>query len=293
MKATKEYANAKINLFLDVVARRSDGFHDIKTVMHTVSLCDEIAVFVSASKERVIKLLSSGSRYLPNDEKNLAYKAAELFMSEAQITAQVDIKLEKRIPIAAGLAGGSSDAAAVLRAMNRLFNRVFSDKALYKLAESLGSDVPFCLYGKTALCEGRGEILTKLPDTLKLNFVIVSSGEHMSTPKAYQFLDEKYSNFDGSIATGGESKFNAISKCISMGDVTQESLFNVFENVVLPQCEKARQAKDRLLSLGASAAMMSGSGPSVFGIFRTKDEAENACNILKKENYQAYTAISV
>ena len=293
MKATNEFANAKVNLFLDVVSKRKDGFHDIKTVMHSVSLCDEITVRASNAKETTIRLSSSGSKYLPTDDKNLAYRAAELFLSEAGIIAAIEIKLEKRIPIAAGLAGGSSDAAAVLRAMNRLFDRIFSEKALYKLAERLGSDVPYCLYGKTALCEGRGEILTKLPDTLKLNFVIVASNEYMSTPKAYQALDEKYSDFDGTVATGGDDKYESLMKFVYEGDKLTGELFNVFESVVLSKCSRADNAKQRLISLGADTAMMSGSGPSVFGIFESKSMAEVAYNALKNEGYIAFIASSV
>ena len=189
MRAVKEKANAKINLYLDVISKREDGFHDVKTVMHSVSLSDEVTVIYSPSDTQNIRISLKGNRFLPTDDKNLAYKAAKLYLDSAAMRADIDIILDKHIPIAAGLAGGSSDAAATLRAMNKLFDKMFSEKALFKMAEKIGSDVPYCLYGKTALCEGRGEIITKLPDTLKLNVVIAVANEYVSTPMAYSELD--------------------------------------------------------------------------------------------------------
>lgn len=293
MRAVKEKANAKINLYLDVVARREDGFHDIKTVMHTISLEDEVKVTYTPSSETRVRMFVKGNRYLPVDERNLAVRAALLFLKTAGKGANIDITLEKRIPVAAGLAGGSSDAAATLRAMNKLFDKMFTDKALYKMAESLGSDVPFCLYGKTALCEGRGEIITKLPNNIKLNLVVAIANERVSTPQAYTALDEKYSSFDGSIKTGGDSSYEKLSQSLRLGIVCKEGLFNVFEEAVLPNCPKARAIKERLIQLGALGALMSGSGPSVFGIFENERSAKLACEALKLENVNAYAVSSV
>ena len=148
MTVVKELAHAKVNLYLDVISRREDGFHDIKTVMHSISLADTITVSLSASKETSVRLQIVGNRHLPTDMKNLAVRAALLYLEKSGINASVEIKLEKCIPVAAGLAGGSSDAAAVLRAMNRLCGKMFSEKALYSMAAELGSDVPYCIYGK-------------------------------------------------------------------------------------------------------------------------------------------------
>lgn len=293
MRAVKEKANAKLNLYLDVISRREDGFHDIKTVMHSVSLADEITVVYTPSDFTSIKMRVSGNRYLPVDEKNLAVRAARLYLETAHKTATIEIKLHKRIPVAAGLAGGSSDAAATLRAMNKIFGRMFSDKALYKMAAQLGSDVPYCLYGKTALCEGRGELITKLPDTLKLNVVIAVANERVATPSAYLKLDEMFNSFDGSVKTGGDYAYSLFAQNLKEGGDVSKTLFNVFEEAVLPTCDGAVDIKKKLLEIGASGVLMSGSGPSIFGIFASYEDALNACTKLREENVLAYTAVSV
>lgn len=293
MKAVREFANAKINLYLDVIARREDGFHDIKTVMHSISLSDELTVSYKPSPITNIRLRIKGNRFLPTDEKNLAVRAAALYLGALQKTADIEITLKKKIPIAAGLAGGSSDAAATLRAMNRLFDKAFTERALFKMAAQLGSDVPYCLYGKTALCEGRGEILTKLPDILKLNIVVAVANEHVSTPRAYSALDGMFSSFDGSVSTGGDPYYAELMDSISQGNSFKTELFNVFEKVVLNSCPGAFSIKQRLVELGAEAALMSGSGPSVFGVFESEDKAGIACDTLRKENITAFCAKSV
>ena len=293
MRAVKEKANAKINLFLDVIALRDDGFHDIKTVMHSVSLCDEITVSYMPSAVTKIKMQLAGNRYLPIDEKNLAVRAARLYLEMAHKTALIEIKLDKRIPVAAGLAGGSSDAAATLRAMNRLFGKLFTERALFKMAAKLGSDVPYCLYGKTALCEGRGEIITKLPDTVRLNAVIAIANERVSTPTAYGSLDEMYSSFDGSISSLGDCYYAELLKSLESGSFANNALFNIFEGAVLPMCPKAAGIKKRMYELGATAALMSGSGPSVFGIFENEAKAKVACESLRSEKIMAYSVNSV
>ena len=293
MRVVKEKANAKLNLYLDVISMRRDGFHEIKTVMHSVSLADEITLTYTPSSTTSVRMQVSGNRYLPADDKNLAVRAALLYLETAQLNAAIEIKLDKRIPVAAGLAGGSSDAAATLRAMNKIFGRMFSDKALYKMAEKLGSDVPYCLYGKTALCEGRGERITKLPDSLKLNVVVAISHERVSTPSAYSKLDEVFNSFDGSILTGGEQYYDSLISSLSAGKNVSPFIFNVFERAVLPQCSGAVAIKKRLLALGATGALMSGSGPRVFAIFDTYEQAAAACRALRDENVLAYAATSV
>ena len=293
MRAVKEVANAKINLFLDVISRREDGFHDIKTVMHSISLSDTVTVFYTPSSEPAVRMAVKGNRFLPTDDKNLAARAAMLYMQSAGVSATVEIKLEKRIPVAAGLAGGSSDAAATLRAMNRLFGRLFTDRALSAIAARLGSDVPYCLYGKTALCEGRGEIMTKLPDSLKLNVVVATAHEHVATPQAYSALDAMYSSFDGSIPTGADSRYGALISALNGSSQIQNGLFNVFESAVLPTYPGASALKVRMLELGASASMMSGSGPSVFGIFDSEEAARSAADKLCGEGFFASFAKSV
>ena len=293
MRIQKEKANAKINLYLDVVSLREDGFHDIKSIMHTVSLCDEISVKYIPSKSTYIKLFIAGNRFLPTDSKNLAHRAAALFLEKASLTAGIEITMRKNIPVAAGLAGGSADAAAVLKAMNKIFGKLFSDKALASIASELGSDIPFCLYGKTALCEGRGEIMTKLPDSLKMHFVIAVGNEHVSTPAAYRRLDEAFSNFDGSVKTGGDAHYARLLSDMKCGTLTQEALFNVFEPAVLPICPNAEKIKLMLKEEGAIATLMSGSGPSVFGVFSNEEAARLAQKKLRDAGVNAHYAYSI
>ncbi len=293
MRVVKERANAKINLYLDVISRREDGFHDIKTVMHSVSLFDEIKLTYNQTKETRVRMMIEGNRFLPLDDRNLAVKAVKLFLDTLGQSGSIDISMKKHIPVSAGLAGGSSDAAATLRAMNKLFNRPFSEKALYGLAAKLGSDVPYCLYGKTALCEGRGEIITKLPDALKLFVVIAVSGERVSTPVAYGELDELYSSFDGTVKTGGESHFANLIDTVSNGGKIDFPLYNIFEESVLPKCPNSARIKARLTELSASAVLMSGSGPSVFGIFESEEAAIYARDALISEGVRAYYAKTV
>ncbi len=290
MMTIKERANAKVNLYLDVLAKREDGFHDIRTVMHSVTFGDELVISVEPSPETSVRISVGGNKYLPTDSRNLAVKAALLFLERAKITASIGISMKKRIPVAAGLAGGSSDAAAVLRALNKIYGRLFSIPALNSIAAELGSDVVYCLYGRCALCEGRGEVITKIRSNLNYYIVIAIGNEHMSTPAAYKALDSLYSDFDGSCTTGGDELFGILMSSLKNNTVDEKGIFNVFEKAVLPLCPGAARIKSIFSSLGARAAMMSGSGPSVFGIFDTLSEAKAACFALRREGFKAYYA---
>ena len=294
MKAVKEKAYAKINLSLNVVGRRADGFHDVETVMHTVSLADEITVEVFPSRMSDVTLRFDGECRLPTDDRNIALKAARLYLDRAGISDSVNITLVKNIPVAAGLAGGSTDAAAVLRALNKLYDKRLSTKALLSLAAELGSDVPFCLLGGTALCLGRGERIERLPDVRGLDLVIaVADGEHISTPEAYSELDRLYSDFDGSVRGNGDLLTQRLLCSVKGGEIDPSSLYNIFEEAILPRCEGASAIKARMLELGALGALMSGSGPSVYGIFDTEDSARRATEVLKNNGVRAYLAKSV
>lgn len=293
MTAVKEKAYAKINLHLDVVKKRDDGFHEIKTVMHSVSLYDSITVIVSPSREISINLSVDGAGFLPTDSKNLAYRAAKLFLERLGATASIEIKLVKRIPISAGLAGGSSDAAAALRALNKLYKRPFTTKALMKMGAELGSDVPYCIVGRTALCEGRGERITSLNCSLSLNVVIASAGEHVSTPEAYGDLDNEYNNFIEYDISLGNKHLGALMDNLNGNERLSGELYNVFEETVFKKCPKSKKLKEEILSLGASVAMMSGSGPSVFGIFETEEEAKLVKAKLIEKGYRSYFARTV
>ena len=288
-----EKAYAKINLYLDVLSKRDDGFHEVKTVMHTVSLCDEVTVSVVSSDRPMVKLSVLGHPKLPTDSRNLAYRAAELFLEATLIRAEVHVKLVKRIPVAAGLAGGSTDAAAVLRALNRAFRRPVTEKRLLALAAELGSDVPYCLLGGTALCYGRGERIERLPEKLKLDVVIAVSDEHVSTPWAYAELDRVYSDFKGERDDDSESKYQTVIKSAEVGSSKEMQLFNVFENAIFPTYNRAEMLKETMFELGASHALMSGSGPSVYGIFSDKASAESARDALVKLGIRAYATTTV
>lgn len=293
MTTIKERANAKINLYLDVLSKREDGFHEVKTVMHSVRFGDDITVTSVPAEKSLVRLNVTGCRFLPTDSKNIAVKAAYLFLERAKLNCEVTIKLTKRIPVAAGLAGGSSDAAAVLRALNKIHSKLFSVSALSSLAAELGSDVAYCLYGKTALCEGRGEKITKIPAKLNCAFVIALANERVSTPFAYKELDRIYSDFSGEVKTAGEDKYQLLCDSLIRGDIDSAGLFNVFEDAVLPTCSGALSIRAKLIELGAKGAMMSGSGPAVFGIFDTIDEAMKASSVLRGMKYKAYYAYSV
>ena len=293
MTTVKENAYAKINLFLDVTCTRDDGFHNIKTIMHSVSLCDEITVSVSPARKKSVHMIIDGCRFLPYDNRNLANRAAMLFLEKSGKCAEVNIHLKKNIPISAGLAGGSTDAAAVLRAMNKAFKKPFTLSSLAKMGAELGSDVPYCVIGRTAFCEGRGEVISKIDTDLKLNAVIAISDEKVSTPEAYASLDAIYSNFDGSVKSDGAKYLEKINAAIEQGASLNGCLYNIFESAVLPNCTGAATLKTELLELGAVGSLMSGSGPSVFGIFESKDDAENAAQKLKEKGYRAYYAHTV
>ena len=293
MKVVKEKAYAKINLYLDVLSKREDGFHDIKTVMHSVSLFDELTVSVAPSSKRSVSLVISDASHLPSDSKNLAYAAAMLFLEKLGVNDKVDIKLKKKIPISAGLAGGSSDAAAVLRALNKLYKRPFTQKALMSIGAELGSDIPYCIVGKTALCEGRGEKIARISTNTSLNIVVASSKERVSTPEAYGDLDKRYSDFNGSVFKDSEKYYIKLVEELKNFGIVKDGLYNIFETVVLEKCQGAKRIKDELLKLGAVSSMMSGSGPSVFAVFKTKEDAEAAKVSLLAQGYIAWCVESV
>lgn len=293
MVSVKEYAYAKINLYLDVANKREDGFHDIRTVMHTVSLCDDITVTVKPSSLTSVRLSVLGHPKLPTDSRNLAVRAAELFLSATLISADVNIRLVKRIPVAAGLAGGSTDAAAVLRAMNKAFKRPLTEKRLLELAAQLGSDVPYCLVGGTALCYGRGEKIDRLPEKLSLHLALAVEDEYVSTPQAYAELDVMYNDFKDERDSAHDRALTSVLESATTGDATSIELYNIFENAVFKTCFKAESIKEQMITLGANHALMSGSGPSVFGIFADELAARAAVEKLRKTGVRAYYAESV
>lgn len=272
----KECAYAKINLHLDVLGKRDDGFHEIESLMQSVSLSDELIFTLDRGGESGVSLTIEGNDALPNDENNLILRAVKAYGEHQPIKGKLDILLRKRIPTEAGLGGGSADAAATLRALNDLSPDPLDDIELFYMAASLGSDVPFCLRGGTHICRGRGELFSHTKPLKNLHLLIVNSGERVSTQKAYSALDKAFRDFK---SVEGRIDLNTTISSLRQG--SEIKLFNIFEEVVLPLCPIAKSAKEALLSLGASAALMSGSGATVFGIFASREKAKNAEMALK------------
>ena len=274
-----ERAYAKINLYLDVTGVGGDGFHTLRSVMQTVGLYDGVTVDTAPSAVPSVSVSVRGRYRVPVGEGNLAHRAAMLYMEEAALPMRVHVHLEKHIPVAAGLGGGSADAAAVLRAMNRTAKGRLTTSRLLELAAKLGSDVPFCLLGHTRLCEGRGELMRPLPACPPLPIVILPSPERVSTPAAYAALDAAYGGF---VPPSEHADLAAVWAALEKGDADAlaASLYNIFEDVILPTVPIAADNRARLLALGARVALMSGSGPTVFGIFDSTEAADAAAETL-------------
>lgn len=257
-------APAKINLALKIKGVRSDGYHEVELIMQTISLHDRIRI---RKNERGIKLTASDPS-LPVGQKNLAYRAAEEILNFVNLTAGVDIYIEKRIPVAAGLAGGSTDAAAVLTGINKLFGLSLADEKLLEIAARLGSDVPFCLHGGTAFAYGRGEKIRQLPDLNRLNLVLVNPGIPISTPWAYAQYDQsgKASNLP----------VDQLLQVIEEGKEInwQEGWGNDLEEVVLREYKELSLIKERLKAMGAKFVLMSGSGSTFFAVVENQKAGE-------------------
>ncbi len=271
-------AFAKINLSLDVLGTLPNGYHEVKMVMQTVSLFDLVTL---TKKESGISLACS-LKFLPTGADNLAYRAAEEFFRETGIDSGVDIYLKKHIPVGAGLAGGSSNAAAVLTGLNRLFSAHLSTNRLCRIGEKLGADVPYCILGGTRLAEGIGEKLTLLPPMPDCFLVLVKPPFSISTKWAYDNIDScpslVHPPTDSLIEALYENDLHKM--CSHMG--------NVLEDVSISHHPVLTSVKDDLLSLGACGAQMSGSGPTVFGIFEDENAARHAKEVLWKKYKTAY-----
>ncbi len=298
-------ANAKINLFLDITGRRPDGYHTIAGVMQAVSLCDTVTVSVTDPVDGMYlcvlgprpgmaetMTLTCTNPDIPTDRRNLAWRAAEAFLSATgRGCRKLAIHIDKRIPAAAGLAGGSTDAAAVLAALNRLFGSPLTPAALCEVGLTLGADVPFCIMGGAQITRGVGEALTPIPPLTNCDLVIACGGEGVSTPAAYRALDERYGNFDPAAYTPKTEELTRLCSSLRSGDPDGvcSNVFNLFESVILPERPVAREIKETLLSAGAVTALMSGSGPSVFGVFRKGDgSAQRAKEALEARGVTAY-----
>ena len=266
-------AYAKINLYLDVTARRTDGYHDIVSIMQTVDLYDTVSVRCTDGQRGITLRCGAG---LPCDERNLAYKAALAYFDNDP-PCDIEIDIEKRIPRQAGLAGGSADCAAVLRGLNLQFAK-YTEQELLALGAGLGADVPFCLVGKTQITRGIGEVLQPCDPMPDCFMVIARGGEGISTPWAYRALDDAYGDFAAQ-KEQSEQRLARILDAMQKNDLGGmcDAMYNVFESVVLPVHEVARALGQDMLAGGAIGAMMSGSGPSIVGIFDCEDKARDTC----------------
>ena len=272
-------AYAKINLFLDIEGIRGDGYHNIVSVMQTVDWADKIMLDKIATS--AIHLTCSDSA-IPCDRNNTAYRAAEIFLSELRGSDGVRIHIEKNIPSAAGLAGGSADAAATLLGLNTVFGSPFSIQSLLTMGSRIGADVPFCLIGGTQKARGIGDIIEPFPAMPSCTLVCAKMGEGVSTPEAYRVLDQQYNFFKTDSVK--YDKLACLSNEFRNGSLEKltEGTYNIFEETIEANRPGVSLLKRTLLSFGADVAMMSGSGPSVFGVFKKKEDAEKACEELRK-----------
>ena len=267
-------ALAKINLGLDVLRRREDGYHEVKMIMQTISLHDDLEIRRIKTPEIQVK---TNLYYLPTNENNLVYKAAKLLMDEFGIKEGVAIQLKKRIPVAAGMAGGSTDGAAVLWGMNQMYGLGLSRQELMERGVKLGADVPYCVQRGTALAEGIGERLSVLPSMPKCTILIAKPGISVSTKFVYENLHandlrpEQHPDVDRMIEAMTEKNLDLL--CERMG--------NVLETVTIPAYPVIQEIKEHMMACGAAGAMMSGSGPTVFGIFHSPVQAKAAMKDLK------------
>lgn len=283
MDFVKLRAYAKINLAIDVLRKRGDGYHDVRMIMQTVDLYDKLEIH-RRGKQGIH--ITTNLSYLPINENNLIHKAARLFMEACQIEAGVYVKLKKKIPVAAGLAGGSSDAAATLLGMNNLFGTELTLPQLQEIGVKIGADVPYCLLGGTALSEGIGEILTPLPAAPRLHCLLVKPQISVSTKQVYKslVLDESICHPDVDSMIEAITEKNIAKMCAGMG--------NVLESVTVANHSVITKIKQEILSHGAVGALMSGSGPTVFGLFDDAEAARKAYYSFKVGHHGGQTFLT-
>lgn len=268
-------AYAKVNLGLDVIGRREDGYHEVRMIMQTVDICD---VLTFTRQERPGIVVTTDKEELPGDESNLIYKAARLVTETCSVREGIKIELQKRIPMAAGMAGGSTDAAAVFHGMNEMFGLGMDEDEMCALGVKIGADIPYCIKGGTALAEGIGEILTKLPDAPACVVLVAKPDIDVSTRYVYENLHaeslEYHPDIDGMRAAIEEGDLRGMA----------ERMGNVLETVTVNAYPVIREIKEVMKKSGAWNALMSGSGPTVFGIFGEEEKARKAYNEIAQAN---------
>lgn len=267
---------AKINLTLDVVGRRDNGYHDVSMIMQTVNLSDNITV--DRIKNGIF--IKTNLNFLPTDSRNIAYAAAELFFEESKISGGAKINIYKNIPVAAGLAGGSGNAAAVLCALNKLYGCPLSWERISQISVKLGADVPYCIMGGTALAEGIGDELTELPAVPKMTVLLVKPPISVSTPYVYG----EYDKLENCVHYDTEQMVSSLGNIYEIS----ENLFNTLEQVTIKKYPVISGIKNKMLSDGALGALMSGSGPSVFGIFDDYNKAKKSADDFFRQFREVY-----
>lgn len=284
-------AYGKINLYLDVLDKRADGYHNIKSVMQSVSLSDILTLEITdISGDNAIEFKSSVDN-LKCDKTNLIYKAWDRFFQATGINGKKSVfTLEKNIPMSAGMAGGSTDSACTLLLLNEALGYPLSADELTNLGSQIGADVAFCLKGGTCICEGIGEKITPLPSFRDLLLICAIDNSSVSTPEAFAMLDEKYGT---NCSDSGD--ISRVIQGIQQGNVCSvaTSLYNKFESVIIPSNRGVEKIKSIILSNGAKGALMSGSGPSVFGIFDNEDSRKRAFDALKNDGIHAFLCKTV
>lgn len=272
-------AYGKINIGLDVIRKREDGYHDLDMIMQTVGVYDDVIISREDGTQTYEIEVSTDADILPNDKGNLAFMAAKVLMEAYDIKSKVKIHINKRIPIAGGMAGGSADCAAVLRGVNKLFQLGLTDEQLQEYGVKLGADVPYCIVGGTKRAQGIGEILTDLPTTPKCYVIIAKPDAFVSTKFVYSHIRpaqiENHPDIDG------------IIESIKAGDLYGmcEKIANVMEDVTIPEYPIIQKVKDILKSNGAVNALMSGSGPTVFGIYDDEEKAKQSMDALSGKEF--------
>lgn len=272
-------ALAKVNLGLDVIRRREDGYHEVKMIMQTVRLYDRIIL----EKTQQGISMETNLSFLPVNEQNIAYRAAKMLMDEFHIQGGLHIKIDKHIPVAAGMAGGSTDGAAVLYGVNKIFELGLTKRQLMERGVKLGADVPYCIMRGTVLSEGIGEILTPVPSLPDCHILIAKPPVSVSTKHVYENLKldkiEKHPDIDGMVEA---------LRIEDLHGVTQR-MENVLETVTIPEHPEIQQIKDLMIKEGALNALMSGSGPTVFGIFDDREKGMRARDLLRKSSLARQT----
>lgn len=276
MKKMIKKAYAKVNLVLDVLRRRPDGYHDVKMIMQNLDIYDELIFTVDESKQERSITISTNKEGIPTDSRNLIYKAIELMFDEFNIEATIHVHLEKNIPVEAGMAGGSTDCAAAFKAVNELFDLHLDVQKLMELGVKLGADVPYCILGKTALSEGIGEVLTPVNPLPPCYVLVVKPPIGVSTKMVYTNLRanelSRHPDVDGMVVA------------LEKGDLEKVTSYmeNVLETVTVKLYPEIEEIKTIMKEQGALNSLMSGSGPTVFGIYRDEDVAKKAASYIKE-----------